>query len=201
MSGGVRPIVTRIGKGPQGGHSAGGAIAVDDSRHAEFLRLFTAHEQAIRAHVRRLVPLRSDADDLMQEIAVVLWRKFADFRSDAGFRPWAFGVAKYEILAWRRDRARDRVALSGEIVAVLADESARDDAALGRHREFLDLCIGKLDRGQRELLLAAYDPAVRIHDVAARSGRSVGGFYQWLHRMRRLLLDCIEAELRRSGEA
>ena len=53
----------------------------------------------------------------------------------------------------------------------------------------------------RARLLAAYEPAVRIQDVAARSGRTAGGFYQWIHRMKRLLLDCIRGELRRLGEA
>ena len=174
---------------------------MDDSRHAEFLRLFTAHEPAIRAHVRRLVPLRSDADDVMQEIAVVLWRKFAEFLPDRPFRPWAFGIAKYEVLAWQRDRARDRLTLSGAVIEALADEAGRDDARLGRRRELLERCMGKLQRGQRDLLLAAYDPDVRVQDVAVRSGRTVGGFYQWLHRMRRLLSDCIDAEMRRPGEA
>ena len=54
--------------------------------HGDFLRLFTAHELAIRAHVRRLVPTRADADDVVQEVAVVLWQKFATFRHDADFR-------------------------------------------------------------------------------------------------------------------
>lgn len=173
---------------------------VDESRHTEFLRLFTAHEPAIRAHVRRLVPLRTDADDVMQEVAVVLWRKFGDLRAGEPFRPWAFGVAKYEVLAWHRDRARDRVVLPGEVIEILSDEAARDDARLGGRRELLEACLAKLEPAQRRLLLAAYEPAARIQDVAVRSGRSVGGFYQWLHRMRRLLLECVRAESRRLGE-
>lgn len=175
--------------------------ALTHDRHPEFLRLFTATEQAVRAHVRRLVPLRSDADDVMQEVAVVLWTKFAEFRPGADFRAWAFGVAKFEVLAWRRDRARDRMLLTGDLIEVLAHESARDDSRLGRQRELLAGCIERLDTPQRTLLLSAYEPAVRIQDVAARSGRTVGGFYQWLHRMKRLLLDCIRGELRRRGEA
>ena len=39
----------------------------------------------------------------------------------------------------------------------------------------------------------------RIQVVAERSGRTVPGFYQWLHRMRRALLDCIRSTL--TGEA
>lgn len=173
---------------------------MDESRHTEFLRLFTVHEPAIRSHVRRLVPLRSDADDVMQEVAVVLWRKFPECRAAEEFRPWAFGVAKYEVLAWQRDRSRDRAMLPGEVIEILAEEASRDDARLGRRRELLDRCLDKLEPAQRGLLLAAYEPAVRIQDVAVRSGRSVGGFYQWLHRMRLLLLECVRDQARRLGE-
>ena len=52
---------------------------------------------------------------------------------------------------------------------------------------------------QRSLLLRAYQPEARIQDVAAISGRSVAGFYQWLHRMRKTLLDCIHAALAREA--
>jgi RNA polymerase sigma-70 factor (ECF subfamily) len=61
--------------------------------------------------------------------------------------------------------------------------------------------LSRLEHDKRELLLAAYAPAARIQDVAVRSGRTVGGFYQWLHRMKRLLLDCVRAEMERLGEA
>ena len=58
-------------------------------RHAEFLRAFTAHEPAVRAFARRLVPRRADADDVMQEVAVVLWEKFSEFRQGGDFKAWA----------------------------------------------------------------------------------------------------------------
>jgi RNA polymerase sigma-70 factor (ECF subfamily) len=46
--------------------------AAENERHEKFLRSFTAYEQAIRAYVRRLVPTRADADDVMQEVSVVI---------------------------------------------------------------------------------------------------------------------------------
>jgi RNA polymerase sigma-70 factor (ECF subfamily) len=59
-------------------------------RHDQFLRLYTANEPAIRAFVRRLVPTRADAADVIQEVALVLWRKFEGFDSQEDFRRWAF---------------------------------------------------------------------------------------------------------------
>lgn len=157
-----------------------------------FLRLFTAHEAAVRAYVRRLVPARADADDIMQEVSVVLWEKFAGFREGAEFRPWAFGVARYEVLAWLRDRGRDRLVLDEAVVARLADEAEEDEPRLQRQREALESCMRKVAPEQRALLLRAYARESRIQEVAESSGRTVAGFYQWLHRMRRQLLDCIQ---------
>jgi hypothetical protein len=53
--------------------------------HEQFLRLFTANEAAIRAYVRRLVPTRDDAADVMQGISLVLWKKFAELDELDGF--------------------------------------------------------------------------------------------------------------------
>lgn len=165
------------------------------SRHRAFLRQFTANEAAIRAFVRRLVPARADADDIMQEVSVVLWEKFDTFRGDGNFRAWAFGVARFEVLAWLRDKGRDRLVLSEKAVERFGEEADSSEPRLERQRETLERCIDEVAPAQRDLLLRAYEPDARIVRLARESGRSETGFYQWLYRMRKLLLDCIRRNL------
>ena len=160
--------------------------------HHLFLRAYTEHEPALRAFVRRLVPLRSDADDILQDIAVVLWEKFPAFESGSDFRAWAFKVARYEILAWIRDRSRDRLVLDEDVALTLADESAEEDRFLQDQREALASCMQKIPEKNRHLILHAYSRETSTEALAGQSGRSVPGFYQWLHRMRQLLLECIQ---------
>lgn len=167
----------------------------ENQRHNLFLRSFTTHDAAIRAYVRRLVPSRADADDVMQEVSLVLWKKFDSFRDGADFRAWAFGVARFEVLGWLRDKGRDRLVLDEEVVTMLADETAEDEPRLERQREALGACMEKVNPDQRELLMQAYQMESSIQEVALDSGRTVPGFYQWLHRMRRILLDCIRRTL------
>lgn len=174
-------------------------LPAEIERHHRFLRLFTHHEGAVRAYVRRLVPLRADADDVMQEVAVVLWDKFDGFLAGADFRAWAFGIARFEVLAWLRDKGRDRLVLDADVVDKLAAETAADEPRLARQREALETCMQKLERPQRDLVIAAYQPQASIQAVASQSGRTINGFYQWLHRIRKLLLDCIRRELNREG--
>lgn len=167
--------------------------------HDRFLTLFTLNEPAIRAYVRRLVPSRQDAADVMQGVALVLWRKFGELDDPDQFRPWAFGVARYETLAWLRDRARDRLVMANSVLEVVASESSRIEDQLSSQREALESCLEKLSGDQRELIMAAYTPDTRIQNVAERSGRTVAAFYQWLHRMRLRLLDCTRRTLQAEG--
>ena len=160
--------------------------------HHLFLRAYTAHEPALRAFVRRLVPQRSDADDILQDIAVVLWEKFPAFDPDTDFRAWAFKVSRYEVLAWIRDRSRDRLVLDEDVALTLAEESAEEERHLQEQREALASCMQKIPEKNRHLILNAYSRESSKEALAGQSGRSITGFYQWLHRMRRLLLECIQ---------
>lgn len=167
--------------------------------HERFLTLLTVNEPAIRAFVRRLVPTRQDAADVMQGVTLVLWRKFRELEDAEQFRPWAFGVARYQALAWLRDRARDRLVLADDVLQTVAHESSRIEDQLSSQRDALENCLEKLPGEQRTLILAAYTPDVRIQDAAEQSGRTVAAFYQWLHRMRLRLLECTRRVLQAEG--
>ena len=120
-----------------------------------FLKHFSANEAAIRAYVRRLVPTRQDAADVMQGVALVLWRKFGQLDNVDEFRSWAFGIARYEVLAWRRDKARDRLVLSEDVIQAIAEHPAAGESRLEAQRDALEGCLKKLPTKQRRLLIAA----------------------------------------------
>ena len=167
---------------------------LDDSHHHQFLRLFAEHEAAVRVFVRALLPSRADAAEVMQDVAVVLWQKFAEFDGTRDFRKWAFGVARLEVLAFRRDRARDRHVFDDALLTQLADEAA---VASGRHdaqREALETCLQKLTTQQRELVLRAYAPRANMGAIADERGQTAMSLYKVLHRLRQMLLDCVRRE-------
>jgi len=167
----------------------------NQDHYQQFLRAFMKHEPAVRAFVRRLVPTRGDADDVMQEVAIVLWEKFDEFHDGGDFKAWACGIARYKVLAWLRDKGRDRLVLSTEVVELIASDSLRDESHLHKQRMALESCLEKVAPEERRLLVRAYHADAKIQDVAKTSGRSIGGFYQWLHRMRQMLLECIYRQI------
>jgi RNA polymerase sigma-70 factor (ECF subfamily) len=79
--------------------------------HEAFLRLFSRFEGNLRAFVASLIPTWDGVDEVLQESSVVLWRKFDQFDSqgeESSFLDWAFMIARYEVLKYRRRRATDR---------------------------------------------------------------------------------------------
>ena len=186
------------------GNTESGAPCYDrqdnSDRHQQFLRAFTTNEPALRAYIRRLVPSRTDADDVLQEVAIVLWEKFGEFREGGDFRAWACGIARFKAMSWLRDKRRDRLVLDEDVAGLVANDASKKEDQLAAQRSALETCFEKVPENERQLLTQAYQPATKIQDVAASSGRSVGGFYQWLHRMRLMLLDCIQRQHQSAGE-
>ncbi len=170
-----------------------------DDRQEAFLRLYAQHEPALRAFVRSQVPMVADANDVMQEMAIVLWRKFGEYATSEDFRRWAFGVARFKVLAWQRDRMRDRHIFGADLTELLATESEIESARLERQREVLRECLDELPTEHRRLVETAYAPGTRIDKLAERWGQTAMTLYKRLHRIRLALVDCTRGRLRQEG--
>ena len=165
----------------------------DDDKQNRFLGLYTTHESSIHGYVRRLVYRKEDASDVMQKIAIILWKKFDQLQSDDDFRKWSFGVARFEVLAWRRDlaRERERLVLSTETIELMAQELDRNAEQLDLEKEaILQHCLGKLKKDQRSALQDMYDDESNTPALAQKFGKSITGFYQWIYRIRQRLAEC-----------
>lgn len=163
--------------------------------HDQFLRLFVEHEDALRVFVRSLLFSEDEMREVMQEVAVVLWKKFDEEMDSLAFRRWAFGVAKMEVLAFRRDRARDRHSFGEEVFELLANTTLEEADELASERRALEICLQKLPKHQREQVQSAYAPGVRIDELAERLGKTAMSLYKSLHRIRMALVECTQREL------
>src|SRR5687768_8268835 len=155
--------------------------------YESFVQVFARHEPGLRSFVRLLVPTWDDLDEVVQQTCIVMWRKYGEFESGTDFLSWACTIARFEVLKYRRARARDRHVFGEALIELLADEGGRESARRERERRALDTCIGQLDPRQRELIQRCYS-GVSIKDVAGSLGRSSTSLYKALDRIRRALL-------------
>lgn len=164
----------------------------ENTSYEQFVTLFTRNEPAIRAFIRSLVPSWDDTVEVMQNTSLVLWRKFDTFDQNTEFLKWAFVVARFEVLKYRRTMARDRHVFDEDLVKQLAEEAVDDSDSLEAERRALKSCLGKLSENQQSLVKAAYEPGTKIKDLAIQIGKSATALYKTLNRTRQQLLTCIE---------
>ena len=167
----------------------------DGSPNIEFVRLIAKHERSVRGFVRSLLPQSDYVDDIMQEVFVVAWKKFDRLREPEDFPKWICTIAKFEVLNFRRRIARDRLVLSDELVALIADEGCDENETRKEQLCLLEECIQSLPTDRRQLIRQAYLPGIPISKIASQVNKSENALYQILWRIRRSLWTCVQRKM------
>jgi RNA polymerase sigma-70 factor, ECF subfamily len=167
----------------------------DDERTAEFLRLWAAHQPRLFAYILAMAPQWHDAEEILQETSVVLWRSFDQFQPGTDFRAWANKSAFHQVLSFRKRQKRVAVPVSQTFVEAIADECDKLGNELDEQLRTMAECVEKLAPDERELITACYEPNAVTREVAAALGRPAGTVYKSLTRIRRTLMLCIERAL------
>ena len=160
-----------------------------------FVQLLGQHQRRLFLYVMTLVPCWNDAEEIIQETNLVLWREFDQFRPGTNFAAWACKVALHRVLAWRKRRQRDRLEFSDAFLGAVGGEADAAADHLEERSRQLDRCIDRLPPGHRELLSLRYSENCAIDAIAGRLGRSADAVYRALSRIRRALHDCVTRAL------
>ncbi|QDT64009.1 sigma-70 family RNA polymerase sigma factor [Calycomorphotria hydatis] len=173
-----------------------GDTQLTDDRHGRFLTLFGQAYQPIYAVVLALLGHREDARDTMQEVALVLWRKFDEFDPSQSFARWGVGVARNVARnAVRRKRKRAGYGLSDETLKKLTQTQSGHHELLELRREQLSDCLDRLPESDRDLIWQAYGGEVTVPEIAREMGKPASTLYSRLTTLRRKLYECINRGL------
>jgi RNA polymerase sigma-70 factor (ECF subfamily) len=171
----------------------------DPARVDEFVRLLAHNQRRLFLYVRTLVPNPTDAEEVMQNTNLVLWREFGQFQPGTNFAAWSCRVALNQVLAWRKKRQRDRLQFSDAFLEAVAQEADGSADMLDDRCQALAGCLEKLPRDQRELIRLRYDQGGSIESVAGQARRTVEATYRALSRIRHTLHDCVSRTLERGS--
>ncbi|WP_240224336.1 RNA polymerase sigma factor [Rheinheimera hassiensis] len=67
-------------------------------------QLVNRHQSALFYFGLRLLGSREDANDLLQDVLMVLCRNLGQYRGDSSFKSWLFGIANYRAMDMLRRR-------------------------------------------------------------------------------------------------
>jgi RNA polymerase sigma-70 factor (ECF subfamily) len=161
-----------------------------------FLRLVAEHERWLATYVYSLIPGTADADDILQESKIVMWKQFGRFERGTNFRAWARTIALHLVLNHRRsEKRRPYSVLDREFVEAVAAEIDRRSEKLDAQSDILKHCLKKLPEAHRAIVVWRYYEDCDVEQIAAKSDRSVEAVYRLLSRIRKSLSECMARQL------
>ena len=139
------------------------------------------------------------AEDLFQEVAVVMTRRRESAGEDCRFVAWARQIAVNVVRDYRKKKARSRVRVLDDaaLEAVSSVFEEPEDSVWDLRREALGECTEDLPDRDRALLRRRYDGEEEIESLARSMSMSRGAVDTLLYRLRRGLHECVEGRLRR----
>lgn len=170
-------------------------MSLDEPHHensrAELVGLLTRNQRKIFAYIYTLVPNRADAEDILQETSVTIYKKFDEFESGTDFVAWANRIAWWKVKAAQQKFARSKVVFNEEVMEAVVATAGTMEAEMSDRHEALGSCLKKLNERDRRMVLTRYESGSGVERAAAQAGRSRQAAYKALGRIRQLLLDCV----------
>lgn len=156
-----------------------------------FGRLLIEFQPQIYGYIRSFITNECDAEEVLQEVASVLWKKFDDFQSGTSFLAWGLSVARYEVMYFWRKQSRDRLWFDDALLESVADDTLVLDKQSQEMHAALKGCISKLTPRQRHLISHRYQASTSIVELAKEFGRPASSLYKSLVSIRGSLRICI----------
>jgi RNA polymerase sigma-70 factor, ECF subfamily len=161
-------------------------------RTTQFLELLNAHDRGLSVYVYGLVPRDSEAEDILQQTKMILWKHFDDFELGTHFLAWARKIAFHQVLTHRRKKKREHLPLEEEVLdAVSAAVSHLEEEGTARHQALRD-CVARLPSEHRHLIELRYFREKGIEEIANEIHRTEGAVYRALSRIRLALMECVQ---------
>ena len=168
-------------------------VAGGDARAFELL--YHATSAKLFGVCLRLLPERSDAEDVLQDAYAAVWRKAGQY--DAAIASpisWLAMIAHNKAVDRLRADTGSRNALPIEFAEDVSDGAITAHAAVEQASEAqrLDGCLGELDTRRRTLIRTAFFEGVTYEELAQRSGTPLGTVKSWIRRGLQQLRSCLE---------
>jgi RNA polymerase sigma-70 factor (ECF subfamily) len=160
-----------------------------------FTRHWTQAQPVVASYINSMVPDFHAAEDLLQDVAVVLLHKFGEYQADKPFVAWAIGVARLEILSRRRAHERNPLSSDSQLIeavgAVYEELAPELDARARALRE----CRKAIKGAAETILTLRYEKELKPAEIAQRMGVESGSIRVQLTRIRAALQECVQRRM------
>ncbi|HEX7367434.1 MAG TPA: sigma-70 family RNA polymerase sigma factor [Pelobium sp.] len=154
----------------------------EKTRHEAFTMLLEKYQQKVYWHVRRMVLNHDDADDLVQDVFIKVWKNLINFRQDAQLYTWLYRIASNECITFlNKKKAKNNVSLN-ELPEQLADNLSEENYFSGDAiQKKLQKALLTLPEKQKLVFNMKYYDDMKFTEISEVLGTSVGALKASYH--------------------
>lgn len=167
----------------------------DSQDQIKIVQVFTRYQRTIQAYAYAIVHDMHLAEDVTQEVAIVLATEWQSVAEREDLTSWLLEVTRRKALESSRRSGRSAVTLSEEVLEQVGDQFSAQVSTTGTGSEdsaMMAECVGRLVRVSQRVVHARYAESLTCEEIAAQIGRSVQSVYSILKRARLMLVQCFE---------
>ena len=157
-----------------------------------FTKYWVKAQPVLSSFVFSLAPDFDEAQDIIQETALVLHDEFDKYDPESSFAAWAIGIARNRLLMKHRTKSKNPLIHHSDFVERLGRKTEEMSAELEKHLFFLRGCIKNLPEENYKIIELRYQDDLKPREIAARLGFAPGYIRTVLSRIRSALNDCIQ---------
>jgi RNA polymerase sigma-70 factor, ECF subfamily len=142
-----------------------------------FNELVSRYQEKVYWVARRVVGTHEDADDVVQDVFVRMYKALAGFRGDSGFYTWLYRITmNVSLNAVRSRRIKDFLRYDETAEAGSGDVELPDAGLLREeYRTILERAVERLPAMQKMVFIMRYYDEMPYEQIALVLKKSVGG--------------------------
>lgn len=82
------------------------SFRLEGARAAAFTALVRKYQERLYWHIRRMVVVHEDTDDVLQNVFIKVWKGLEGFREESNLYTWLYRIATNETLTWIESQKR-----------------------------------------------------------------------------------------------
>ncbi|MEZ2337744.1 RNA polymerase sigma factor [Mucilaginibacter sp. RCC_168] len=154
----------------------------EKTRNEAFNLLLKKYQQKIYWHIRRMVVDHDDADDLVQDVFIKVWKNLLGFRNDAQLYTWMYRIASNECITFLNKKKQKNNIPLDDVAYELADSLADSSYFNGdQAQRKLQEALLTLPEKQRLVFNMKYYDDMKYEEISDVLGTSVGALKASFH--------------------
>jgi RNA polymerase sigma-70 factor (ECF subfamily) len=170
-------------------------LKTEGKREMAFHILVKTYQERLYWHIRRIVINHDDADDILQNVYIKVWKNVEGFREDSSLFTWLFRIATNESLSFLQKNRRQSVFSSNEITEHMSEVLEADKYFDGNDlQKKLQAAVLQLPDKQRVVFNMKYFEEMKYEEMSEILQTSVGALKASYHHAVKKIEDFFEKE-------